>query len=246
MIKGIGIGIGIAALCFLGYILLIAPATGPAEKTVAQMKAEADPNNVELARMDPEAALEQLDIKDLPAFVAFLDLDMSITDQSLATYRHIFEQVTGYYANDTPVQIVEAVFRIHETQQYFYDLTYRESLEYLQDTVPAAFDPENPSGQGAKRIRVVANEIHDYLVAAYMKPQIEAMERQQAEQSRVQKRIQSNIAAIRAKGVKEGEARARAEARNEQYIRRNLNWHYRDYNNRYYNNQYSGGRRIRY
>lgn len=43
-------GIGIAALCFVGYILLMVPATGPAEKPVAQLKAEASPDNVNSLR----------------------------------------------------------------------------------------------------------------------------------------------------------------------------------------------------
>ena len=84
MVKGIVIGIAIAGLCLLGYSLLLEPPPPASkEKTVAQLKAEADPNNIELARMSPEAALEQLDIKDFPAFIAFLDLDMAITDQTL-------------------------------------------------------------------------------------------------------------------------------------------------------------------
>ena len=193
MFKGIVIGLVVAALGFVVYSQLIVPAVEPAEKTVAQLKAEVDPSNVELARASPEAALAQLDIKDFSAFIAFLDLDMAVTDQSLDTYRHVFERVAGYYANDTPVQIVEAIFRIHETREYFYTLTFWESLEYIQDTVPASFDPESPSGQSTKRVRVAADEIHDYLVAAYMKPQIEALEQRQAQQAQLQQRIQSNI-----------------------------------------------------
>ncbi len=233
MFKGIAIGLAVVALGFVVYRQLTVPAAEPGEKTVAQLKADLDPNNVELARVSPEAALEQLNIKDFPAFIAFLDLDMAITDQSLETYRHVFEQVAGYYANDTPVQIVEAIFRIYETQEYFYTLTYRESLEYIQDTVPASFDPESPSGQSTKRVRVVADEIHDYLVAAYMKPQIEELERQRAQQAQLQQRIQSNIADIRARGASETAARNRGIAQQNRYRERQMNWSYRDYNSRY-------------
>ena len=216
-------GIGIAALCFVGYILLMVPATGPAEKPVAQLKAEASPDNVELAPVSPEPAFEQLDIKDLPSRIAFLDSGYSVTDRSLATYRHVIDQVAGYYANDTPVQILDAISRIHDAQRYFNGLTYRESLEYLQLTVPATFNPRRPSVQSTKRVRVVADEIRDYLVAADRKPQMVAMARQQAEQARLQEMIQSNIADIRARGTEENAARARANARNEEYLRREWN-----------------------
>ena len=77
--------------------------------------------------------------------------------------------------------------------------------------------------QSTKRVRVVADEIRDYLVAADRKPQMVAMARQQAEQARLQEMIQSNIADIRARGTEENAARARANARNEEYLRREWN-----------------------
>jgi len=229
MFKGLAMGVAIAALCFVCFEFFVRRAEPVERRTVEQMKAEVDPDDVALARSNPEAALADLDIKNFPAFVAFLDLDMGVTESALDTYENIFFQVAGYYANDTPVEIVEAIFRIYETKEYFYELTYRESLEYLQDTVPVSFDPDNPSGQSTKRVRVAADEIHDYLVAAYMKPQIEALEQQQAEKIRLQQRIQKNIGDIRARGAWE----ARARARNEQYNSRYINWHYRNYNDRY-------------
>lgn len=233
MYRGIVIGIVIGAACLVCFELLLGSPLFPAERTVAEMKAEVDQDDVALARVNPEAALEQLDIKSFPAFIAFLDLDMAITDASLEPYKNIFEQVAGYYSSDTPMEIVEAVFRIYETQEYFYTLTYRESLEYIQDTVPVDFDLESESGHSAKRVRVAADEIHDLLVAAYFQPQVDALAQQRAEQAQLQQRIQSNINDIRARGASEAVMRDRTQKAQNQYMQRNLTYHYNDYNNRY-------------
>ena len=236
MYRGVAIGIVLAIVFVVSFELLLGSPIVSSSPNVEEMKKRAAgaPELVQLVRTNPEEALEQIDIQNFAGFIAFLDLDMAITDSSLRPYENIFDQVAAYYANDTPVEIVEAVFRIYDTKEYYYTLTYRESLEYLQDTVPPNFDPKDASGGSTKRVRTASNEIHDYLVAAYFKPQHDAFEAEQAEQEALQARIQSNISQIRQRGASEAAIRDRSQRAQNQYMDRQLSWQYNDYNRRYH------------
>ncbi len=192
--------------------------------------------DMELARVNPSAALWKTRAEDLPEFLAFLDLDAAVTQPAIDDYRQIFERVAAYYSNDTPIQIVEAVFRIHHAGDYLYTLRYRDCLAYIQDTLPGGFNSETSDARSSKSIRTVGEEIHEYLVASYMKPQWDAMKAKEERHRETQERINANLAAARAQGEAVNAARARVIEQRNARIQRNIDREYYRYRSYGYNN----------
>ncbi len=238
MTKGIVVGLLIAIVAF-GVYALWQDSKEPAEpqlKTVTELKSEVPKASLDLARSSPIAALAQAKPENYPVFLAFLDLDVGVTQPVADDYRQIFNRVAAYYGNDTKGQVVQAVFRIHEAQQYYYTLNYRESLEYLQDTVPATFDDKAGIAGSRESVRDAAENIYNYLVATYLQPQMDEIQAKQAQNQQLQQRIDKNLQAQRAAGAAANAARAQALAQRNARVQRNLDWEY----NQFHSNQWNG------
>lgn len=232
--KGIALGLLLAALGFAGYwgwenySTETESEAGP--KTVEQLRAEISYERRQEVRANPEMALAEAKPENYPAFLAYLDLGEGIAQPAVDDYRQIFNRVASYFGNDTQGQVMQAVFRIHEAKQYFYGLTYRQSLEYLQGTVPASFREES-TGRSPKPVRQAADELHNYLVASYMQPQLEAMQQKQLYDQQMQQLIDKNVKAAQARGAAYNASRARMVAEHNRRVQRNIDREYNNYRN---------------
>lgn len=188
---------------------------------------EVGPEKLEQARQDPRGTFIQAKDENLPAFLAFLDLDTSVTDAAVAEYRALLDKLVKYYG-DTPKDVVQAVFTIQEASLYYPELTYLQCLQYLNDTIvpDAAAKPAE-----AGNVRQAGEQIHGMLVMRYFEPMRQQQAAQAEYQARVDASINQNLAAAQARG------QARNELRNQDVAARNnlrmqhLNWSYGEYVN---------------
>lgn len=245
--RGITIGVLLSAVVFGGYYgwEKYTTKTDAPPETIDQIKTRVDYETRQQARADPRSAAINANPQNYPPFLTYLDLGEAFTQVAVDDYRQIFDRVAAYYANDTRGQILQAVFRIHEAKEYYFTLTYREALVYLQHTLPANFVAGESTVVSPKSVGEVANEIYDYQVAAYMKPQWDAMQQQEEYKKQVQANIDKNVAAAQARGAAYNQSRANIVANHNRQVQSRINREYNNYQaNRFYRgyNSYYGRR----
>lgn len=238
-ILAIALGVMVAFNVFiLGYGLLTGKAiTGGVQEKLSAL----DPGVVEQIRSNPGGTFIHAKDENLPAFLAFLDLDTAVTDNAVAEYRDAIERLEKYYKDDTRKDIVQAAFYVHTANVYYPSLTYLESLRYLGDTIPqgAAKDAGGPP----MNVRQASEEVQSTLVLKYYEPLIEARKQQQAQQqaqqtaqaeyqARLNETINQNLAKAKAEGAARNAARAEAAAAQSRFVQQQVNWAYQDYRNR--------------
>lgn len=229
--KGILIGLIVGAAlfaAFIGWEGVIGKRFGsiPVEEAIKEVPEEM----LNLARVNPAAALPEVKkVENYPAFIAFLDMDIGITQTAVDDYKQIYDQIKAYYSSNTDGQIVQSVFRIYEGQEYWPSITYRSCLEYLQATIPPGIDLSDSdrasqvtSGGYRTNVRIAADDIYDWMVYEYMRPQLEAAEQQREYQHQLQQTINGNLQRMKAEGQAYNQAKraqdAAAQRREDQVV----------------------------
>ena len=220
--KGILVGLVLGAVVFAAFIGWEGT-TGKrifGSKPVEELVREAPDSLKDLARTNPTAALPEIKkVENYPAFIAFLDMDVNVTQRAVDDYKQIYDQVKAYYSGNTDGQIVQSVFRIYEGQEYWPGITYRNCLEYLQQTLPPGGDLSDSerasqvaSGGYRTNVRGAADDIYDWMVYEYMRPQLEAAEQQRQYRQQLQQNINQNLQRMKAEGQAYNQAKRAQEA----------------------------------
>jgi hypothetical protein len=226
IVVGLLIGIGIFA-GFLAYERVTTDSGGGkgvvsrviegpnAPMTVAELEEEATPEQLDAVRTNPDGLMIQVKDQNYPMLLAFLDLDVDLTDRAVEQYREVFENVDSFYANNTPRHVTETVRSIKAADQYFPGLSHLNCLEYLNDTVPDAFaegTEEANSGGEFDSVRTAGQAIYDWLVAYHDAPQKEAEAEMAEYQREMYDQMERNKQAMRDRGAARTAAKAQMRA----------------------------------
>lgn len=233
MVRGIVIGLAIG-------LLLIAIGIGYEWKTgrrivgptVQEKIASLDEATLNSVRNNPETIFVQAKDENLPAFLAFRDLDTSVTDASVKEYATLMNEVSKRYNGATRKEIVGSVLELATMKQYYLDLTHRECLQYLLDAAPVNAD--GTPVEGVPNLRQSTYDVQTMLLTEYLRPEMEARQQQQAQQAQAQayqSQLQATIRDNAAKAKERGAMRTAAKANELQnnWLNQQTNMYWEDY-----------------
>lgn len=231
-VKGGVVAFVIAGIGFGGYTVFQNRQEANSNKPMSVETAfeEVSPDRINAARDTPEQVYMTAKDENLPLFLAFLDHDLEIIDETVAEYQRVFDRIDKYYASNTPKQIVQGIFDIEGASAEIGFMTYMEAMQYLLTTVPNSFDVETATSFATKDCLQVAEDVHKRIVVEYYRPMIEAEEAEQAQQQaqanyewklhqQALTQIDRNVADMRQRGSAKNAARdARAAERERRYM----------------------------
>lgn len=254
-LKGVATTIVLAGLAFGGYLAYTGREIESVETppTIEERLAQIPPEQIEAARERPEQAYLQAKNEDLGPFLAFLDHDLDITDEVVEEYVTIFNRLNSQFPANTPKEVVNAIFIVHNAEAEVGFMRYMDAMRYLSAGVAAPGGQRTPDQVIAGRLSpanvpsndcsIVALQVYESLLAEYYKPIIEAelqeQQRLQAEaQAEYQRKLDfqqmmhDNFAEARERGAAKNAARDQRAAERAQEYQRRVDEAYRNYRQR--------------